>query len=207
MGLTPTVVSGELIQAAWGNEIRDRTVQVFATVAERDSLWPDAPAGAVCLTLDTGTLWHRASAVWYQRSPYLVAECRLATDKQTATGTPGVLVATVVFTVGPGRRCYRATLQAQHQRSGVGGLTRSYVGVAGVPNPNIIIQTRHEVLGGPGHEHSAAVGYFNVDSGSRTGEYWLSAPTPSTASWAMAGSRIYFEDVGPANPLLDVPGE
>jgi hypothetical protein len=64
MAFTPNVVDGNIILAAWGNEIRDRSVQVFATVAERDAQWPAPPRGAVCVTLDTDTLWKRGAAAW-----------------------------------------------------------------------------------------------------------------------------------------------
>lgn len=69
MGFTPNVVDGNIILASWGNEIRDRSCQVFATVAERDSQWAAPPNGAICVTLDTNTLWRRAAGVWAAQSP------------------------------------------------------------------------------------------------------------------------------------------
>jgi hypothetical protein len=66
MAFTANVVDGNIILASWGNEIRDRTLQVFATVAERDSQWPStvAPNGAHCVTLDTGSWWRNVAATW-----------------------------------------------------------------------------------------------------------------------------------------------
>lgn len=46
MGITANVVADAPILAAWGNEIRDRTVQVFASVAERSAQWTAPPEGA-----------------------------------------------------------------------------------------------------------------------------------------------------------------
>ena len=67
MTKTADVAQGAVVQASWGNEIRDRTAQVFATVAERDSQWASAPTGALCITLDTNTLWQRVSGAWLNR--------------------------------------------------------------------------------------------------------------------------------------------
>ena len=66
MALTPNVVDGQIILASWGNAIRDRTIQRFATPAERDALWPAATAGAgaYCVTVDTLTVWVSSGTVW-----------------------------------------------------------------------------------------------------------------------------------------------
>ncbi len=62
MALTPTVADAAVIQTSWGNEIRNRTCQVFATATERNT-WA-APNGAIAVTLDTNRLALRASGVW-----------------------------------------------------------------------------------------------------------------------------------------------
>jgi hypothetical protein len=69
MGFTPNVVDDNIILAQWGNEVRDRTAQVFSTAAERDSQWAAPPNGAICVTLDTNTLWRRAAGAWVAQSP------------------------------------------------------------------------------------------------------------------------------------------
>jgi len=63
MALTPDVTAGTIVQSTWGNQIRDRTVQVFATVAERNT-WAAPPAGAHCVTLDTLTRWIYTGTAW-----------------------------------------------------------------------------------------------------------------------------------------------
>ena len=72
MAKTVDVAPGQKVASTWGNEIRDRTVQLFATVAERDaSGW--APAnGAMCVTQDTGTLWQRIAGAWASRRPFVM---------------------------------------------------------------------------------------------------------------------------------------
>lgn len=64
MAFTPNVVDGNIILAAWGNEIRDRTRQIFATAAELNAQWPGAPNGSMAVTLDTYTVWMRRAATW-----------------------------------------------------------------------------------------------------------------------------------------------
>jgi hypothetical protein len=104
MGFTNNVVDGQIILAAWGNEIRDRTVQVFATVAERDSQWATAPNGAMCVTVDTNTLWQRAGGIWV-RGPLntawgvLSALTSPATDQTVTTGEIQLLSSTLNATL------------------------------------------------------------------------------------------------------------
>ena len=68
MGLTPTVIDGAIIETAWGNEIRDRTFQVFASAAERDAQWLTPPNGAICITLDTNYWFIRTAAGWVRQN-------------------------------------------------------------------------------------------------------------------------------------------
>jgi len=64
MAFTPNVVAGDKITSAWGNEIRNRTVQVFATAAERASQWPAPPKGAHSFLSDTGMLYEYSGSAW-----------------------------------------------------------------------------------------------------------------------------------------------
>lgn len=64
MGLIANVIPNAPIASAWGNAIRDRTVQSFASAAERDAQWTAPPSGAVCVTTDTYTLWLYAGTAW-----------------------------------------------------------------------------------------------------------------------------------------------
>jgi hypothetical protein len=64
MTKTVDVAAGQKVASTWGNEIRDRTRQVFASVTERDAQWTTAPNGAECVTLDTGTTWYRLAGAW-----------------------------------------------------------------------------------------------------------------------------------------------
>lgn len=72
MGFTANVVDGNIILAAWGNEVRDRTLQVFATEAERDAQWAAPPNGAHCVTADTYVIWVREGSAWVPVVPRLM---------------------------------------------------------------------------------------------------------------------------------------
>jgi hypothetical protein len=73
MGLTANVVANTPILSTWGNELRDRSVQVFATVAERSAQWPTPPNGAVSWITATLTLHVFNGAVWVQVTPAAAA--------------------------------------------------------------------------------------------------------------------------------------
>ena len=89
MGLTPDVAAGTLIQSAWGNEIRNRTVQTFATQAEL-ATWA-APNGAVAVTVDTGTQWQRIAGAWVS------LQGRVRVERTTAQAIPNNVVTAVPF--------------------------------------------------------------------------------------------------------------
>ena len=96
MGLTPNVVDGNVILAAWGNETRDRACQVFASPSERDQQWPDAPDGALCVTLDTGTYWRRQSGGWVTGLNGALLTAGDANSGQIATPAAGLLDSLIV---------------------------------------------------------------------------------------------------------------
>jgi hypothetical protein len=100
MGLTPDVAAGELIQSAWGNEIRDRTVQHFATAAERDG-WIGPPDGAMAVTTDNNLLWQYNGTAWvaFPSGPHTRVTNTVpsgATSSTTNVTVPGMSVASFV---------------------------------------------------------------------------------------------------------------
>jgi hypothetical protein len=81
MAKTVDVAPNEKIASTWGNEIRDRTCQVFSSVAERDAQWTAPPNGALCVTVDTNTLWRRIAGAWQNLQPFIYAtETTVSTD-------------------------------------------------------------------------------------------------------------------------------
>lgn len=91
MGLTPNVVDGNPIATAWGNELRDRSTQVFANAAERDAQWTAPPDGAFAVTLDDGLTHQRQAGAWYPTAG-LVRQAQLR-KPSLSVGTSGLGVA------------------------------------------------------------------------------------------------------------------
>lgn len=64
MAEIPNVVATEPIESAWGNAIRDRTVQRYATASERTSANPTPNAGELSYRADAGELEYFHAAAW-----------------------------------------------------------------------------------------------------------------------------------------------
>lgn len=60
-------VGEELLAADMNTMVQQQVVSTFPTVAARDAA--SLPDGALCVTLDTGTLWRRAVTVWVPQAP------------------------------------------------------------------------------------------------------------------------------------------
>lgn len=58
------VVSHQTIRSTWGNSIRDRIVQTFDTLAERDTHLATLPNGAVVFVAETGLLYDKVQNAW-----------------------------------------------------------------------------------------------------------------------------------------------
>lgn len=86
MGLTANVVSNTPITAAWGNEIRDRTNQNFATVAERASQWTAPPEGAFSYIRDVDQVHVYTGTIWVCITPVAAATNTADTRTNTAYG-------------------------------------------------------------------------------------------------------------------------
>jgi hypothetical protein len=69
--LTDVPAPGAPVASQWATEVTRRSVHRFATVAARDTAYPAASAGpgAVCITLDTGTVWVVFGATWTRYKP------------------------------------------------------------------------------------------------------------------------------------------
>jgi hypothetical protein len=70
MGLIADVVANTPITSAWGNAIRNRTIQEFANAAERAAQWIAPPDGAYSWLVDTpGALWVYYGGAWHAPFP------------------------------------------------------------------------------------------------------------------------------------------
>lgn len=86
-GLVPDVVPDTPIVADWGNTIRNRVIQVFATAAERDT-WASPPNGSFCFLTDTSTTWRRISGAW--RGAVFIIDANGAGLADTVYSTTGL---------------------------------------------------------------------------------------------------------------------
>jgi len=124
MTKTVDVVAGQNTLAAWGNEIRDRTIQVFATTTERDSAYPIPNRGQCCYVasndLNEG-FWTYDGTAW--RPPWNTAWGYWAGLIDTSANYTGVVAeqdvtaSSVSWTPVPNRR-YQVDIQARVATTG-----------------------------------------------------------------------------------------
>lgn len=80
------VATDQTIESVWGNAIRDRTVQRFASKTELDT-WTTAGDGALAYTTDTNRLWLRKTTAWLLVGGSMPrVELRRAADQSLANG-------------------------------------------------------------------------------------------------------------------------
>lgn len=81
-----TIVDGNTIMSTWGNaSVRDQGVSPFATAAARDAAIVSPPAGQVCTTTDTSSIWVRGASSWAQIGPLAGWTTYTPTITQTVT--------------------------------------------------------------------------------------------------------------------------
>ena len=197
MVLTPNVVAGATIQSAWGNTIRDRTLQVFTDATERDAQWTNPPEGAHCLTLSTLAVWVRASGVWVP----LAADGRpiglltLATTGSATTTAPVPIGSPFSFTLAASR-CVGIQMSTLQQRGDATGQVRAEVAIDGVGTRCARI-SHHDTLGGPGQSLDGALGYKDLAAGLHQAQFRILSPTANPTAQVVAGSWFTITDAGP----------
>jgi hypothetical protein len=85
------VTGEEVLAADFNTYLQNQVVPAFTTTAQRDSQWTTPPAGALCVTVDTNTLWQRVAGAW--QKPVSLPQGRLghattATDTTVTAVTP-----------------------------------------------------------------------------------------------------------------------
>lgn len=133
-----TVVSGELIEAAWGNAVRDHVIRVFPDTTALSG-WA-APNGAVAQA-PVGTLFIRANGVWVPYGERLIGSVSTAVDsgpyqQDVWSDIPGLSIS---YNAVAGRT-YLATLFI-HSAMQINGTGSPTVGIADFNNQ--ILNTAH----------------------------------------------------------------
>lgn len=95
------VVGEEVLAADFNNYVQNQTVPAFASVAQRDAQWTGPPAGAVCVTTDTGSFWQRIGAVWWK--PFGRAGYAERTSNAGPQGAEAAAGVSITVTVPAGR--------------------------------------------------------------------------------------------------------
>ena len=76
----PNVIGGEVITSEWGNDIRDRTVQRYATVAARTASIPTPTEGDLSYLQDSNLVYVYNGSAWVKLSvPVVTADIADAT--------------------------------------------------------------------------------------------------------------------------------
>lgn len=208
MAKTADVVYKQQIFAAWGNEIRDRTHQVFDSVAQRDSQWTSPPNGAFCVTLDTYTVWIRRSNMWVATgydtwfTTWGLAAAPLAVTTNSApltTSFAAIAGLNITFTPVVGRR-YKVLFETQVQS----GQNSQTISVQLQTDPSTIIQAGNITpgLGGTPMQFSMSAflspGSANPVTITVYAKY-SSGTAPIFAADANYVTRLWVEDVGPTS--------
>jgi hypothetical protein len=92
----------EVTSSTLNGLIQTQVVPQFTSTADRDSQWASPPAGAVCVTTDTGTIWQRGGATWFK--PFCeLGYAKLGSD-MTGIGTGATTLLSQTFTIPVTRR-------------------------------------------------------------------------------------------------------
>lgn len=97
----PDVVAGNTITVAWGNQIRSRTVQRYATAAARTASIPSPTEGDLSYLQDTNTVYVWDGSAWTSMGDLLAGPLRFGTAQhETSAALTTTLTdkASIVFT-------------------------------------------------------------------------------------------------------------
>lgn len=111
-GWLPNVQPQQPIASTWGNTIRDRTMTVFDTIAQRDAQLPAPTAGMSCYVISEGIAYLHSGSAWREMYPArdtmrVLFEVLRQTDSGNITTSPANVLGHA-FTLTPvaGRTYY-----------------------------------------------------------------------------------------------------
>jgi hypothetical protein len=158
---------GDEIQSVWGNTTYDQTMQVYASVTDRDSQWTAPHDGALAYTIDTQSAWLRRAGAWVLIVPPRYASIVSRTTAMNTSATAGTWTMVVCNSVvaDPGNLysttngVYTCPVSGFYQINAhvgfAGGSSGQYFNVGVYRNGAVAGQTI-------GHSSSATVIYPNI---------------------------------------------
>lgn len=200
-GYQPNVVAGAPILSSWGNTIRDRSVMVFDTAAQRDTQIPAPTAGMVCYVLATGELLQYSGVAW--RKPWNLPWGDLGSFAQTANVAAGgagfvtLTGATAALTMPANRRIRVDGLGlANGDTANMRGSLQVIANAAAVGLPGIALTS---VVGSEGRTTTSTFGVVTSIAG--TNNFALqgnrTGATGTNLTWVGPGGLLTLTDVGP----------
>jgi hypothetical protein len=95
-------VGEEVLAADFNTYAQNQVVPQFTNTAQRDAQWVSPPNGALCVTVDTGSVWQRIGGVWYK--PYSLLGTASITSQTGAVLAETSIGTNVTVTIPAGRR-------------------------------------------------------------------------------------------------------
>jgi hypothetical protein len=186
MTKTPDVVAGQKITSPWGNEIRDRTRQVFASNAERDAQWLSPPNGASCTVLDSNSDYYRQAGVWKPARPGQVVSQALTPQ----TNIPGaVFIGGGGYSVPLAYRQYRVFVSVNvFKSSSTGDVLLGCQDSLGTR-----IDTSMTGITSPGRANFRLSGSFTAVPGNLGGAVFIQ---PYVGTCDVVDGRLWVDDIG-----------
>lgn len=205
-GYVDDVATPQVISPEWGNAIRDRTLQIFASAAARAAALPSPQVGQICFQTDTGTFLVYEGAVVGWRRPWNMPWGKVArtVDNTTATFTDSsehaLSLAATTFTAVANRQ-YRI-----HTSGAFRNLNAAVTGCTFRTKDGSTLIEDARIIAMPATAEDEAV-YWAVETDLTAGSHTINVTMQSSdaAGISCVASQypflVYIEDVGPAgNP-------
>lgn len=199
-GWLPNVQPQQPIASTWGNTIRDRTVTVFDTTAQRDSQLPAPTAGMVCYVLADKHTYQHDGVGWHLRPGEIYATAVSTADGSSASTTlvqlPGTAIA---FTLATPRTLRFEIMNARIRVSGANGQAQvtARLDAAGANVSAAVLRTVNGVAAAAGDQILSSANLTPVPAGAHTADLAVSSLVGATICYSLSGTRLAIFDAGP----------
>ena len=184
------VATGEIIESAWGNAVKDRVRAIFPTRADLDA-WTQSPVGTHAYTVDDGHSWVRGLSGWEWDGPQgVIGFVERPTNAGPVQQGETVPIAGMEVTVTvPSGRLLKIEFNCRHVTGGVPG---DY-GSLSIRNPAGFQYMDGLYVVGAGHPMSGAISsaitiarVIAMNAGTETFGLWVGAAAGAATLSAIA---------------------